>query len=482
MDDHRREIGKLVLTTVLLAAFGAGTYAVPAAADVRPWIQGEGIPVVDLFLDRAVVGEDLQGGVVEEPEARVESMEDIAWAPLDPSRDALLLPAREPAVPTPLELADGALDAWFTALAEVEAAPREVPGPIAKALHWGDSTIAGDGIASSVRARLQERFGDGGPGFLAVHVDPRWALRPGAARWPKGDWETVTITFGGSEVARYGLAGTVSTATGEARTVLGGLEKGGERQLLHRFEVFYQRQPGGGGFSFSARGASDYVGTGGTATSDGFRVLEAPKGAPYVTVSTKGDGPVTIYGVALETQGPGVTWETLGVAGSSIASMLRQGRRHLAGQVAQRGPDLIVYMTGGNELGYESLAEGDGSLYKEAYVKALQRIREGAPDASCLVLAPLDQARRERNKIITKPELLRLVEIQHALALEQGCAFWDSWRAMGGDGGYARWMNHKPRYAWTDLVHLTDEGLDLIGQSLADAMLAEYDRWKKRQP
>jgi len=477
MDDHRRELGKLVLTGVLLAAIGASTYAIPAAADVRPWLRGEPIPIVDLFLDRAVVGEDEQGGVVEET---VHSMDDIAWAPLDPSKDALLLPAREPAVPTALEIPEGALDAWFTALAEVEAAPKDVPGPIARALHWGDSTIAGDGIASSVRARLQERFGDGGPGFLAVHVDPRWALRPGVARWPKGEWETVTITFGGSEAARYGLAGTVSTATGEARTTLGGLEIDGERQLLHRFEVYYQRQVGGGGFSFSARGAGDYVGTGGSGTSDGFRVLETPDGAPYVTISTKGDGPVTIYGVALETKGPGVTWETLGVAGSSIASMMRQGRRHLAGQVTQRGPDLIVYMTGGNELGYESLVEADGALYKESYVKALQRLREGAPGASCLVLAPLDQARRERGKIVTKPELLRLVQIQHELALEQGCAFWDSWRAMGGDGGYARWMNHKPRYAWTDLMHLTDEGLDLIGQSLADAMLAEYDRWQKR--
>ena len=55
-----------------------------------------------------------------------------------------------------------------------------------------------------------------------------------------------------------------------------------------------------------------------TTLADGFRVLETPKGAPYVTLSTKGEGPVTIYGVVLETQGPGVTWETLGVAGSSM--------------------------------------------------------------------------------------------------------------------------------------------------------------------
>ncbi len=93
------------------------------------------------------------------------------------------LPDRSPAVGTPLEVPPGALDAWFTAMARAEAG---VPGAVARALHWGDSTIAADGITKTVRSRLQGRFGDAGPGFLAIHVDPRWSMRPSVLRKHQG--------------------------------------------------------------------------------------------------------------------------------------------------------------------------------------------------------------------------------------------------------------------------------------------------------
>ena len=57
---------------------------------------------------------------------------------------------------------------------------------------WGDSTIASDGIIKDVRSRMQNRFGDGGPGVLAVQVDPRWALRRDILRKGSG-WTTETL-------------------------------------------------------------------------------------------------------------------------------------------------------------------------------------------------------------------------------------------------------------------------------------------------
>ena len=123
---------------------------------------------------------------------------------------------------------------------EVEAGQ---PNRIVRVLHWGDSTIAADGVTGTVRSRLQETFGDGGPGFLPVKVDPRWVVRPGIARWPKGDWVAENITEGGASFRRYGLAGTVASVDGKARVTLGGLEIDERRQLSHRFDVHYQKQP-----------------------------------------------------------------------------------------------------------------------------------------------------------------------------------------------------------------------------------------------
>ena len=100
---------------------------------------------------------------------------------------------------------EGALDRYFASLARAESGE---PGHITRALHFGDSTIASDGITKTVRKRLQGHYGDGGPGFLAVQVDRRWAVRPGVLRDAEGSWKTLTITFGGAEMAYYGLGGT----------------------------------------------------------------------------------------------------------------------------------------------------------------------------------------------------------------------------------------------------------------------------------
>lgn len=382
---------------------------------------------------------------------------------------------RLPARGTPLEVAPGSLNAWFTSLAKASAG---TPGHIARALHWGDSTIAGDGITRTVRSRLQGRFGDGGPGFLAVQVDPRWASRPGVLRNAKGAWKTRTITFGGAGNKYYGLGGTVSTAYGKSSSTLGGSKVGDQRQALHRFDIAYQTRPDGGTLVVQVDGGEGATfQTASASTGDAFHTFTAPAGAQQLHVATTGDGPVTVYGVSLETRGPGMTWETLGVAGAGQGSMFRQGPNHLARQVAWRDPDLIVYQMGGNELGYPSLKTGGGKVWKERYVRVVRSLRKGAPDASCLLITPLDQGERVRGTVRSKPTMATMVRLQRETAREMGCAFWDAQAAMGGSGSFGVWLNKK--LAWSDLYHLTNKGLAIIGHALTDAMEAAYDEWRR---
>lgn len=488
--EHRTELRRLGLFTAVFAAFGASTYAVPGLAELRPWLPGEPVPLVHLLTTTARVEETATGEliVVEEPQPPV-ALTSTAGAAAAPSPEAppdrartgslTDLPIHAPAGPVLLEAKPGALDAWFSALAAAEDGE---PGRVVRALHWGDSTIAADGFASTVRARLSARFGDAGPGFLAVHVDPAWSLRPGVLRTTEGGWESHNITFGGIDSSRYGLAGVVSTAPTQASATLGGHKTASGRQPITRFDVYYQAQPGGGTLNAKARGSGGFsLSTAADKASDRYKEIRSP-GSSTLYLEAAGDGPVTVYGVSLETSGPGVTWESFGVAGSSIGSLTRQSKAHLSAQVARRDPDLLVYMTGGNEVGYPSLSAGEGEKYREAYGIALAKLRAGAPDASCLILGPLDQAVRERGAIKSKPMLARMIQIQREVALEQGCAFWDTRASMGGDGGFARFLNHQPRYAWTDLMHLTAEGLDLVGQSFADAVLLAYDIWRKDHP
>ena len=414
--------------------------------------------------DAGVAGD---GGVAEAPVKR-------------PPPPKITLPVRAPAVPTPLEVPDGALDAWFTALAQAE---QGAPNHVARAFHWGDSIIAADGIPGAVRDRLQETFGDGGPGFLSVQVDPRWQMRPGILRKATGEWETANITMGGANKGRYGLAGTVSTAVGSAKSVLTGRKVEGDRQPLHVFDVYYQVRPGGGTLKVKPKGASGFAArTSSGRTADRYKRITVPEGATSVTVSAPGNGKTTVYGVALETAGPGVTWENFGVAGASQASLLRQPSKHLAHQIGHRPPHLIVYQMGGNALSYPALRQKDGGAYTENLRTLLGRLKAGAPDASCLIISPFDKGERKRGRIVSKENLDHMISLQRGVSKEMGCAFWDGRHAMGGEGSIGRWYKRKPRLAVADLSHLTRRGQKLMGDTLADAMLASYKAWRYAHP
>jgi lysophospholipase L1-like esterase len=464
---HRRELFDFLVFSVLLGLLALEAFGVPQVEAVRPWIKGEPIPLVHLLVEEEI------STPVERPGPVATA---LALSPQPPPRpDWERLPERPPAVRHLLEIPTGSMDTFFLALADTEAGGGQ---RITRVLHWGDSTIAADGITGTVRDRLQARFGDGGPGFLPIKVDPRWVVRSGIARWPRGEWQGLNISMGGAPYDRYGLSGSVSLAEEESWVTLGGLERADKRQELVSFDVHYQVQPGGGSLvAIPRNGPTTVLETGGPEVRDAFRELRMEDGTPYFWLKARGDGPVTVYGVSLETAGPGVTWETLAVAGSSLGSLRRQDPGHLAGQVAHRRPDLVVYLTGGNEMEYDSFLDGEGESFVSEYVAVLDRLRAGAPQASCLVISPVDQAVRLRGKVRSKALMAQMVERQREAAAQAGCAFWDAWRVMGGEGSFARWMAMDPPLTWTDLMHLSQEGREVMGESLADAILDAYAQW-----
>jgi hypothetical protein len=462
------EAGAAVGSPVPAAAPGAAAGPAPSGSPraVASAVRGEG----ELAPQPGDEIDDSQDGLAELSDAP-------RSAPLSSMRQPGKgkLPDRKPAFGTPLEVPPGALDRWHAAL---RAAEGKAPGAVARALHFGDSTIAADGITKTVRDRLQDRFGDAGPGFVPVHADLRWVQRTNILRQTKGAWRTRNITHGGAGNAYYGLAGMVSTSSGPASSLLGGQTLPGskERLPLQRYELHYQVRPNGGTLSLEVPGQPPVeLSSRGDEVRDAFYDLRVPGGANQLLLGTGADGPVTVYGVAMETGAPGVTWETLGVAGAGQGSMMRQGRHHLAQQIGRRKPALLVYQMGGNELGYPSLKSGGGTVWLDRYRTIIGRLRSGAPEASCLLITPLDQGERVRGAVRSKPTLELMIRLQRQTAAELGCAFWDARAAMGGPGSFGRWLGHKPSLAWSDLYHLTGKGLHIVGNTLSDALLAAYD-------
>ena len=461
----------------LLFAFGTAgalagsTYLHPALAGLRPWSPGDPLPVVAALLPRseARVVEEVGGGLVVAEELPVSPTVSAASVDL---AVGVTLPARPPGVATPLvDVEHRGMDGFYRALHRTTTG-----GGLARAAHYGDSTIAADGISSTIRARLQARFGDGGPGYLSAGMDPRWNIRSDVAAGRHGEWETVSLLLGGGE-GRYGYGGIVTTAAAEGYLTLTGPKVGDARVPMHHFELWYQAGPEQGSWWASVDGKGAGSGSAAAAgAGDRWHVVDVPEGYSKVAFGASG-GAVTFYGAVMETKGPGVVWDALGVVGVGTRSFTQHGRRHLTSQIEHRKLDLLVVMLGGNEVGWPILGDGDGAGYAPYYVEALRRLRAGSPSAGCLVVTPVDQGTRDGGTPRTKPNLARLVHVQRDVAAQEGCAFWDATAAMGGDGAIVRWSGMRPPLAWSDLLHLSAAGQDIVGQLLADAIEGGYDAW-----
>lgn len=378
-----------------------------------------------------------------------------------------------PGGPVPLEDPGHAgLSRWYGALRSAAAGEG-----VARAIQYGDSTIAVDGLTRTVRARLVERFGDAGPGFVTAAFDPRWNERSDLVAHRAGAWSLRTILFGGAG-GRYGLGGIVGIARGGASVTLSAADPSGAVVPQRHLEVWYQAGVGYG--TFVARLDDLEVAREpavAAATEDRRFVLDRPEGFTTLRLAAEG-GPVPYYGVVLETGRPGATWEALGVIGVGSRSFTTYAAEHLPSQVAARDPDLLVVMIGGNEAGFPVLNVGKGEGYAPIFRGAIEVIRAGAPGASCLVVTPLDQGFVDEVGVSrSKPGMANLVAVQREVALAEGCAFWSAWQAMGGRGAAVTWANHGG-LATGDLVHLSGRGLELIGDRMADALLAGFEAWE----
>ena len=360
------------------------------------------------------------------------------------------------------------LSEFFLALKERKQGPVRV-------LHYGDSTLAGDGIAKTVRARMQATFGNGGPGFFVAGMDPRWMRRDDVRVDRTGEWNVQTILFGGNN-GRYGLGGVVAKPNGKSQIIISSPKP--KSSMGEHVELYAQKSRRDEKPAFEVNGKKiDSVKRVEHRAFDQW-IIESADPVTRVKI-TVAEPNLEVYGAVIEAP-RGITWETTAVVGIASGSMRQFDPAHLAEQTAVRKPDLIVIMLGGNETNHGGLMTPEGRVYKEGFAAALNVLRQGAPKAACLVMSPLDQGLlNDDGRITSRPLIERMVTYQRQVSLENGCAFWNTWQFMGGRDSFARWLSQG--LAWTDLNHLTEKGLHRIGNAFSDALLQSYQRFETGQ-
>lgn len=382
--------------------------------------------------------------------------------------------ALEQAPPVPLlDPTNKALDGFFAALAH---SARRAPGAVTRIAHFGDSIIVSDYVSGTLRRKLQANFGDAGHGFVLI-----------ANAWPAYFHNDVsryaTAGFGVSRIVGpyaadgfYGLGGVSFSMPPNVLSRVGTAERGEFGRHVSSFSLYYLEQPQGGSLELSVDGAPPTeLSTEGPVVRSKVHTLKVPDGSHQLSLQSK-RGTARLFGVVLERDRPGVVLDALGIQGARIRFMDKQDDAHWAEQLQLRSPQLLIYQFGANE-------SADGFLYPmvdyhRTMRDVLEQGRRALPESSCLVIGAMDRAAKVGDQIVSLRVMPELLANQQRAALDAGCAFFDTWTAMGGARSMPRWV--KKGLGQADLTHPTSVGAEIIGTWIYRALMQSYAAWTER--
>lgn len=360
----------------------------------------------------------------------------------DPVEDerAKLQPDTENYEGAPARHLIGKLDAFFESLRELEA------GRVRKVriLHYGDSPTTADMITADARVLLQKRFGDAGHGYHLIAKPWAWYEHRGVSVSSEG-WKIEPATAAGLKDGLYGL---------------GGVSFRGETGARSRF---WLRTPHPNATLDQAADSHAVL----VKVNDSSWEVQVPEGSARV------------FGVSFDTGQPGVEYDSLGLNGAYISVLAKMfNEKGWGAELAAAKPNLVIVNYGTNESMYAKFVD---YAFEKELRQVIKRIRMAVPEASLLVMSPMDRGMRSATgEIITVPALNRLVNIEQRVANDEGVAFFNTFQAMGGEGTMGRWYEAEPRLIGADFIHPMPKGAKIVGGLLYEALMDGYQRYKTR--
>lgn len=332
---------------------------------------------------------------------------------------------------------------------------------------FGNSLIAGDRIVDIIREDLAGAFGDGGRGVLLVDRMAPYGGRSRTGHTQEG-WEPRTL----GELRRpphpFGITGVYHVST--QPKAMSRFPLNGER----RATLWWLDVPGGGRLTITS-GGKVLARTTPRGTREARALpIEFPAGAKSFHVIAERAGAV-VLGVVLQHERPGIVLDMLGVPSADAFLFLRTGEDILKAQLAERDPRLMLFFLGGNEAKRLEWGRSTPERIRRELSAFLGRAREGAPDSACMVVGPIDAVQDKKagdKRLSQRPYLEAVISAEREVAFARGCAFFNHYEAMGGEGSLQRFYD--AGFIHQDMVHPRGKGLDLLGQLVVDALLRAW--------
>ncbi|MDA3862339.1 MAG: hypothetical protein PF689_00565 [Deltaproteobacteria bacterium] len=336
--------------------------------------------------------------------------------------------------------------------------------------YFGDSIISRDKITSQLRENFQNKFGNSGPGYFLMQKLWKWTGHKQVYFYENG-WKAFTILNPVLKSDKYGFGGIVSRTIGPGAYTEFKIRE--DLTSVNRISVFYITHPEGGKLQIKVDGQLVKS----TDTRQNKQIIKKltseARGKIWRVESGKG-GVVQIAGVSLENDKPGVIVDAISLTGGRLIHLTNSNQNHYARAVALRHPQLMILHFGVNEVD-----TGMREDYAPKAITMLKHLLASNKQMSCLIMGPTDKVTKSGGEYHTLNIIKEIIKVQKSIARRSGCAFFNSWKAMGGEASIVAWHNHRPRLAVSDLTHITDAGGEKMASILYVNLIKGYLEYLK---
>ncbi len=333
-------------------------------------------------------------------------------------------------------------------------------------VHIGGSHIQADIYTHQIRKQFQYLQHDlnGGRGLIFPY---RVAKSNNPSNYKisySGSWEYCKNTQRNRD-CDLGLNGYAITTTGKTASLL--INPNGDEEIKYHFNsVRIFHSPSEYEMLVQCNG-SCYEGS--YDSISGCSLFSVPESNRLKIKLSRNDtvpGKITIYGISLDSDDPGLVYNAIGVNGARLSSYIES---ELYGQhLAAINPDLIIFSIGTNDANTRYF---DSEKYRIEYTRLIEISKHAAPNAAILITVPNDCYYYKRyvnkNTPLMREEILKI-------ASKYNYGVWDFYSIMGGLNSSQTWYNYGlMRY---DRIHFNHDGYFLKGNLLFSAFLRGWEQ------
>jgi len=202
--------------------------------------------------------------------------------------------------------------------------------------------------------------------------------------------------------------------------------------------------------------------------------LKINKPAKQIVIEFTGKDSPDIYAINLDAE-KGIYFDNIPIRGNSGTDFTKISFSQLSSLFKILNVSLIIWQFGINVVPSNI---NDYTFYENLVYNQLEFLKKCAPESSILVIGVSDMTMNTDSGMYSYPSVEKIRNAQRNAARKAGCAFWDTYEAMGGYNSMKEWV--KAGLANTDYTHFTYTGAQHIAKLLFKAIYNEYINYNKK--